>query len=653
MKAFASLFAELDASTSTAAKVAALSRYLVEADPADAGWAVYFLSGGKPRQVLPTATLRALACARAGLDDWLFEECYQAVGDLAETIAHVLPPGPSVSDLPLAVWVEDRLLGLRGQPPDEQAARVLQWWDELDVAGRFLLTKLIGGGFRVGVSRLLVQRAIAEAFGLDPKQVAQRMMGYTDARARPGAAAFRALVDPAAGSAAEGGQPYPFFLAHAVDHDDAIMAERLGAPADWCVEWKFDGIRAQLVRRCGRVWIWSRGEELVTDRFPEIVEQAARLPDGTVLDGEILVAEPGQAGIPGLGLAGWRPAPFQRLQTRIGRKHLTRKLLAEAPVRFLAYDLLEAAGVDQRDVPQHRRRAALEALLAGHTIEVSPLVRLPPVLHEGPAGVGPMQVWGAWRRLREQARSLGVEGFMLKHRDTAYGIGRRRADDRGGWLKWKIEPLTLDAVLVYAQAGHGRRASLYTDYTFAVWNRTPRDAAEADAALDAPARDADPAPLQLVPVAKAYSGLTDDEIVRVDRVIRQTTREKFGPVRSVRPTLVFELGFEGLQRSPRHKSGVALRFPRMLRMRPDKPLHEADTLPTLLAMLERTAPAASGAEVAAEHLAAAPYHRGFEFPDDERCRHEPCPAAPAPHAPLHPRLRAAREAPLAEPPARR
>jgi DNA ligase-1 len=606
MKAFAALFAELDASTSTAAKVAALSRYFIEADPADAGWAVYFLSGGKPRQVLPTATLRALACARAGLEDWLFEECYQAVGDLAETIAHVLPPGPAVSDLPLAVWVEDRLLGLRGQPPDEQAARVLQWWDELDVPGRFLLTKLIGGGFRVGVSRLLVQRAIAEAFGLDPKQVAQRMMGYTDARARPGAAAFEALVDPVARPAAEGGQPYPFFLAHPVDLDDAAMAERLGAPAGWCVEWKFDGIRAQLVRRAGRVWIWSRGEELVTDRFPEIVEQVSALPDGTVLDGEILVAEPGESAGAGLGLAGWRPAPFQRLQQRIGRKHLTRKLLAEAPVRFLAYDLLEAAGIDQRDEPQHRRRAALEGLLAGHPIAVSPLVRLPPAVDDTTADADAAQAWGAWRRLREQARALGVEGFMLKHRDTAYGIGRRRVDDRGGWLKWKIAPLTVDAVLVYAQAGHGRRASLYTDYTFAVWNRPPRDAAEADAALQAPARNADPRSLQLVPVAKAYSGLTDEEIVRVDRVVRQTTREKFGPVRSVRPTLVFELGFEGLQRSPRHKSGVALRFPRMLRLRQDKPLHEADALPALLAMLAHPLPAAPGAEPGPETFGPAP-----------------------------------------------
>jgi DNA ligase 1 len=594
MRAFAALFAELDASTSTAAKVDALRRYFTAADPADAGWAAYFLAGGKPRQVLPTATMRALACERAGLDDWLFEECYQAVGDLAETIAHVLPPGLASSELPLAAWVEERLLPLRGLPAEEQSRRVAAWWDELDTAGRFLLTKLIGGGFRVGVSRLLVQRAIAEGFGLDPKVVAQRMMGYTEARARPGADAFRAVVAEGDAAGTAQGQPFPFFLAHPVDDDDATLAERLGDPRDWLVEWKFDGIRAQLVRRGGQTWIWSRGEELVTDRFPEIVDAASSLADGTVLDGEVLVAEACADGTPatGLGLDGWRPGAFQRLQQRIGRKHLARRVLADTPVRFLAYDLLEQGGVDLRGRPQHERRAALEALLAGSPIGVSPLVAGPHAAAREPVPGANAAIagWAALRAQRRQSRAFGVEGFMLKHRDTPYGIGRRKPDDRGGWLKWKLEPLAIDAVLVYAQAGHGRRASLYTDYTFAVWNRPPRDAAEAEAALEAPSRAGDPHALALVPVAKAYSGLTDDEIVRVDRVIRQTTREKFGPVRSVRPTLVFEIGFEGLQRSARHKSGVAMRFPRMLRIRDDKPLHEADSMREIEALLGAAAP---------------------------------------------------------------
>lgn len=559
MKRFARLFAELDASTATGAKLAAMQRYFAEAAPADAAWAVYFLAGGKPRQGVPTAMLRALAAQRAGISEWLFEECYQAVGDLAETIAHVLPAPASRSALGLAQWVEDRLLPLRAAEPAEQSARLLAWWDELDAPERFLLVKLIGGGFRVGVSKLLVQRALAAHAGLDAKLVAQRMMGYTDAAARPDAAAFAALIAPAAEGRTAGGQPYPFFLAHALDVSPDDFETKLGAPSDWLVEWKYDGIRAQLVRREGQCWIWSRGEELVTERFPEIVEAARGLPDGTVLDGEIVAWKDG------------RLAPFQRLQQRIGRKTLSRKLLADAPVAFIAYDLLEWQGLDWRERPQHERRVQLEAAVQGAALQLSPRV-------DG-------SDWATLASLRTQSRARGVEGFMLKHREARYGSGRTKAD--GTWWKWKIEPLSVDAVLVYAQAGHGRRASVYTDYTFAVWNRAPRDAAEAQAVLDAIERrePAQPGALQLVTFAKAYSGLSDAEFAEVDRVIRQTTIEKFGPVRSVRPSLVFELGFEGVNRSPRHKSGIAVRFPRMLRLRDDKPLHEADTLQTLQALL--------------------------------------------------------------------
>jgi DNA ligase 1 len=559
MKAFAALFAALDASTSTLDKVAALRGYFGSADPADAAWAVYFLAGGKPRQTVPSALLRATACREAGIPDWLFEESYQAVGDLAETIAHVLPAAQPGPDTGLAEWVEQRLLPLRGQPPTAQSDALAAWWRELDAAGRFLLTKLIGGGFRVGVSKLLVQRALAEAFDVDAKVVAQRLMGYTDAKSQPTAARFTALH--AAQGDGDAGQPYPFFLAHAL----ADGPERLGEQARWQVEWKYDGIRAQLVRRDARVWIWSRGEELMTDRFPEVVALARRLPEGTVLDGEIVV---------------WlhdAPAPFQRLQQRIGRKTLSKQLLSAAPVIFLAYDLLEVQGQDQRALPLQQRRAALERLCAEAAMPLSP--RLPP------GG------WPELAQLRAQSRARGVEGLMLKAVDSAYGVGRTQAG--GAWWKWKIDPLSVDCVLIYAQAGHGRRAGVYTDYTFALWNRAPRDAAEAAAVVEAIVRrePAQPGALQLLPFAKAYSGLSDAEFAQVDGVIRAHTLEKFGPVRSVRPTLVFELGFEGVNRSPRHKSGIAVRFPRMLRIRHDKPLHEADTLAQLNAMLDGAAPA--------------------------------------------------------------
>jgi DNA ligase-1 len=562
MRRFGALYQALDASTATTDKVAALVAYFREAPPADAAWAAYFLAGGKPRQVLPTAVLRGLACRLAGVDDWLFDACYQAVGDLAETIALILPPGEGRNDDGLAAWIEDRLLPLRGLAEAEQVARVEAAFAELDAPGRFLLVKLIGGGFRVGVSKLLVQRALAEHSGLDDKLLAQRLVGWTDAKATPSAARFEALVAPAGTDAAPSGQPYPFFLAHALAGEPAEQ----GTLADWLVEWKYDGIRAQLVKRAGQVWLWSRGEELVTDRFPEVAASAAHWPDGTVVDGELLVWPDGSA----------TPASFNLLQQRLGRKTVPKKLLADAPVVLLAYDLLEADGLDRREQPQQQRRDALVAFASAHALRLSPEVQATD--------------WAALAALRQQSRERGVEGFMLKHRAARYGVGRKKgAAGDGFWWKWKVDPLTADAVLVYAQAGHGRRASVYTDYTFAVWSRPPRDAAEAQAVVDAiarrePAPPRDAAALQLLPFAKAYSGLTDAEFAAVDQVIRANTLEKFGPVRSVRPTLVFEIGFEAIAASPRHKSGIAVRFPRMLRIRHDKPLHEADCLADVQAL---------------------------------------------------------------------
>jgi len=583
MKRFSRLFAELDRSTATLAKVDALKRYFAAAEPRDAAWAVYFLAGGKPRQVVPNGVLWATACRRAGIDDWLFDACYQAVGDFAETVAHVLPPATQTSDVGLAEWVEERLLPLRGLAPEEQAARVAACWDELDTAGRFLFNKLIGGGFRVGVSKLLVQRALAEGAGIDAKLVAQRMMGYTDGRSTPSASRFAQLTASADVGPLDIGQPYPFFLAHQLELPESEFAARLATPADWIVEWKYDGIRAQVIKRAGQVWIWSRGEELVTERFPEIVALASTLPNGTVLDGEIVVWKDG------------RVAPFNLLQQRIGRKVLTKKVLADAPVGFIAYDLLEWQGDDLRERPQHERRALLEVALTPAIPEADGFgaaATRGAADADRPLRVSPVETradWAELAELRRESRARGVEGFMLKHRDARYGTGRRKQDDlpAGTWWKWKIDPLSVDCVLVYAQAGHGRRASVYTDYTFAVWNRRPEGAAEAEAAIESAARREAPldGALQLVPFAKAYSGLTDEEFKVVDRIIRQTTLEKFGPVRSVRPSLVFELGFEGINRSARHRSGIAVRFPRMLRIRDDKPLHEADTMAELEALL--------------------------------------------------------------------
>jgi DNA ligase 1 len=446
------------------------------------------------------------------------------------------------------------VLTLRGIDPEQLHARLLGYWDELDWAGRFLLTKLIGGGFRVGVARQLVVRALAEVAGVDHKRIAQRMVAWTDSRQAPSAERYRRLVAPDSPSddataphESDLGLPYPFFLAHPLQADPAT----LGAPNDWIVEWKWDGIRAQLVKRGGRVWLWSRGEDLITERFPELASLGAALSDGTVIDGEILAWEPG----------GDAPLPFARLQPRITRKTVSKKVLADSPAAFLAYDLLEADGRDLRTTPLEARRARLDELAAAlsRTMAVD-LLRVSPAVNAAD--------WQALATLREQSRGRGVEGLMLKGRDSMYGVGRTKAS--GTWWKWKIDPYAIDAVLLYAQRGHGRRASLYTDFTFAVWD-------EADGVRT------------LVPFAKAYSGLTDEEMRKVDAIVRKTTIEKFGPVRSVTPTLVFEIGFEGIQASPRHKSGIAVRFPRMLRWRTDKHIDDADTLGMLKGFLEGAA----------------------------------------------------------------
>src|SRR5471032_1617644 len=544
MKAFAELYANLDATTSSNAKLAALQTYFRQAPAEDAAWAVYFLSGGRPRQLVPTRLLRDMATEASGIEPWLFEESYQSVGDLAETISLLLPESTYTSEDGLAVWLEEKLLPLRGLPPLELAERLPALWAQLDQPSLMVCIKLITGSFRVGVSKLLVTRALAAMADLDSKRVAQRLVGYTDLSNRPTAEGYLKLVAAESSDehAQRGGQPYPFFLAHALAQPVEQFDALLGAPADWQVEWKWDGIRAQLVKREGRLWIWSRGEELVTDRFPELHDLVHGLPDGTVIDGEIVV---------------WKASvqPFALLQQRIGRKTLSKKILEDAPVAVLAYDLLEHHGEDWRNHTQAERRAQLEQVI---TNCAQPTLRASPLL------LG--DSWQALAEQREASRSLGVEGMMLKARDGLYGVGRTK--DMGVWWKWKVEPFSVDAVLIYAQQGHGRRASLYSDYTFAVWDGPP-EASERT----------------LVPFAKAYSGLTDEEMRKVDGIVRQTTVEKFGPVSSVTPSLVFELGFEGIARSRRHKSGIAVRFPRMLRWRQDKTVEEADNLATLRDLL--------------------------------------------------------------------
>lgn len=525
MNRFAALFAALDGTTKSSAKVAALAAYFRAAPEADRVWTVALLSHRRPRRAVTATELRLWAAEAAGIPDWLFEECYTVAGDLAETIAHLLPPPEAASDRSLSDRIAD-LRALSGRPAEERRAVILAAWAELAPAERLLFNKLITGGFRMGVSQGLMTQALSVATGLPAADLAQRLMGDWD----PARIGWAALI----GGSGDGARPYPFALATQLDADPAT----LGPPADWIAEWKWDGIRAQAIRRGGALHVWSRGEELVTDRFPDLAPLADHVPDGTVIDGEILVWP----------AAADQPAPFAALQPRIGRKAVSRRLLVEAPVRLVAYDLLEWQGADLRAAPLADRRAHLAALVAAQP-PGSPLALSPPVAFGG---------WPALAETRATARDRGAEGLMLKRAASPYTGGRRRGD----WWKWKLDPYTVDAVMVYAQAGHGRRAALYTDFTFAV-------------------RDGN----ALVPVTKAYSGLTDAEFAEITAWVKKNTLERFGPVRRVRPELVFEIGFEGAQASPRHKSGIALRFPRMLRWRRDKGVDAIDTLDSLRALI--------------------------------------------------------------------
>ncbi len=576
MKDFADLYQRLDAATSTRQKRSAILDYVgaARADPArhaSAAWVIYFLAGGKPRQIAPTKLLRQLAIEEAKLPEWLFEESYQRVGDLAETLALLSPDGGEEDYAPLDVWMRDRLLPLARLDPQEKFARLRHYARQAPRAQRFVFFKLITGGLRVGVSRAQVIEALSQATGVDTKRIAQRMMSYTKTPA-PQASDFRTLIAPAEADSAPAnadGRPYPFFLAHALAKDIGELEDALGPVSNWIIEWKYDGIRAQIVHRQHAWGIWSRGEDLVTEAYPELESLREWLPPGVVLDGELVVLNNEKPKDPS-DISGLQP--FATLQQRLGRKTVTAKMTRALPVAFIAYDLLEQNGRDLRETPFAQRRALLETLVetawrsaASFGIE-SPL-RLSPRIEASD--------WASLAALRRDARARFVEGLMLKARDSAYGVGRRKKNDRVDvWWKWKTDPMDIDAVLIYAQRGHGRRSGVYSDYTFAVWSGPPEDRQR-----------------MLVPFAKAYSGLSDEEMRAVDSIIRKTTNESFGPVRSVKPTLVFELAFEGIALSKRHKSGVAVRFPRIRRWRQDKPVEDADTLEQLHALLKASADA--------------------------------------------------------------
>ncbi len=559
MRRFAALYSELDASSGTGARVEALAAYFATADPADAAWALHVLMGKQGRRLITGRRLRQICLEGSALPEWLFDDCYAHVGDSAETIALLwrqvaaqtptVPYAPTESDpanAPLHHWMEQLLPAAADLNNDAQAEVVRRLWRGLAGGELLVANKLLTGGLRVGVGQGLVLRALAQLSGLEEALLQHRLMGGF----RPSASAYQALLAAAGETEAVPSRPYPFFLASPLEpapDGDGSDSPLPGPATAWLAEWKFDGIRGQLIRRASQGFLWSRGEELINAAFPELIAAAGDLDEGTVLDGEILVWPRGAE----------QPAPFAQLQRRLGRKAPGRKLLAECPAVFMAYDLLEQGGDDWRPKPLSQRRAALEVLIRGLP-ETTPtpaagLLRLSPQL--------PLTTWEKLEPLRLQANSAAAEGLMLKHLASPYLAGRKR----GHWWKHKRDPYTLDAVLLYAQAGSGRRANLFTDYTFGLWDGEG----------------------QLVSFAKAYSGLNNGEITALDRWIRSHTTERFGPVRAVQPLQVFELAFEGLQRSSRHKSGIAVRFPRIARWRQDKPASEADTLAIAMGLLEQ------------------------------------------------------------------
>ena len=541
MEAFQALFDQLDRVTGTRAKVAALVDHFREADPEDAAWALTLLLGKRRRRLITGRRLREILRDRGGLSDWLIDDCHGQVGDSAETITLLWPAVmqnlapveaalPQIStDRPLHWWMETLLPAISGLPDEDQSDAMLALWQAVPIEQHFMVNKLLTGGFRVGVSTGLISRAVAQAFALDENLVVQRLMGGFE----PSALRFQQLTAPEdAEERRSSSTPYPFFLASPLDPDRLHET----TPGDWQVEWKWDGIRGQLIRRGSGIYLWSRGEELVNDSFPELVEIGSALPNGSVLDGEVICWRNGET----------TPLGFDQLQRRLGRKTVGATLRRECPMRFIAYDLLECDGEDIRDRPLEERQKLLSELLAD--------INHPEGWRLKQSQTWALSHWPELNQQRNRAREQHAEGLMLKNRFSPYLSGRKR----GHWWKYKLDPMTLDAVLLYAQAGSGRRANLFTDYTFGLWTEEEEP--------------------QLVSFAKAYSGLNDTEILELDRWIRRNTLQRFGPARSVKAELVFEIGFEGIHASKRHKSGIAVRFPRILRWRRDKPAKEADRL---------------------------------------------------------------------------
>ncbi len=521
MRKFAALFEKIDQVQSTNEKVEHIKNYFETCSDEDGAWALFFLSGHRLKRLIGSGVMLEWCANLVNIPAWLVEESYASVGDTAETITLLLPRNinENQNELTLSEWMETIIKPLQKASIDEKKQVIIKFWETLSTKEIFIMNKIITGSFRMGISSLLTLKALSQATDVSREILSHKVMGDW----QPTAFFFKSLKTE--GHDTKFLNPYPFYLAHPFEGE----LSSLGDFADWQIEWKWDGIRGQAVVGLQEAALWSRGNELISDQFPELIDVFKTLPPGTILDGEVLAYADGH------------PLPFSELQKRLGRKNVSKAMIDKIPIVFMVYDILEYEGVDLRNLPMLKRRELLENLnFQTPKIILSDLV------------VG--NEWQEILDLRLESRLRGVEGLMLKKKDSVYGVGRQK----GNWWKYKVDPMSIDAVLLYAQAGSGQRANLFTDYTFGVWHEN-----------------------ELIPIAKAYSGLTKEEIAELDKWIRKNTMEKFGPVRKVTAFYVFELGFEGIQISKRHKSGVALRFPRILRWRKDKPFNESDTLESI------------------------------------------------------------------------
>lgn len=525
---FTKLVQDLDQTTSNNRKVEILTQYFLQPEGDKSKlWAIALFTGKRPSRIVNTSLIRSWCAEVANIPLWLFEQNYHIIGDLAETISLVLPLHASRLETKLDEMI-DQMQSTKNLSEPLKKDFIISMWKSMDKDQVWVFNKLITGGFRLGVSKNLIIQALSNSVGTDVNHIAYLLMG----KWTPETISWSYFTDDTEAKS-DLSKPFPFYLAHALPPKELENIH----PDEWAAEWKWDGIRCQLIHRKGSCFLWSRGEELMTDKFPELESSLSSQKKDLVIDGEIVA---------------WKndgPMDFQKLQTRIGRKHPGKKIMNDVPIKFIAYDILELNGKDLRNLTFSERRVILETMVQDineEIIALSPLVYFDNV--------------ASLTLMRNEASDHFAEGLMLKRKTGIYHSGRRTGD----MWKWKKDPFLIDAVLIYAQRGHGRRANLFSDFTFAL-------------------RDGD----KLLPFAKAYSGLTDAEISEITEYVRKNTLETFGPVKSVKAELVFELAFEGISLSTRHKSGIAVRFPRINRWRKDKSVQDIDTIEGIKKLLSQ------------------------------------------------------------------